>query len=142
MPPPHFCCLKSGKYHVFLSSSHLHSFIRLRNRYRLVEIALECAPPPPDLRPWMHDEPMLLITCIPLQHFQSVPNNVQQCTTYLRSTVLVAPPCEQLRPSISPMSSLLGISPKCVQLVMIWFRSHVAAPHIQCLFSPNKIAIR
>ena len=39
------------------------------------------------------------------------------------------------RPSISAMSSLLGISPKCVQLVMIWFRSHVAAPHIQCLFS-------
>ena len=39
------------------------------------------------------------------------------------------------RPSISVMSSLLGISPKCVQLVMIWFRSHVAAPHIQCLFS-------
>ena len=39
------------------------------------------------------------------------------------------------RPSISAMSSLLGISPKCGQLVMIWFRSHVAAPHIQCLFS-------
>ena len=39
------------------------------------------------------------------------------------------------RPSISAMSSLLGISPKCVKLVMIWFRSHVAAPHIQCLFS-------
>ena len=34
------------------------------------------------------------------------------------------------RPSISAMSSLLGISPKCVQLVMIWFRSHVAVPHI------------
>ena len=39
------------------------------------------------------------------------------------------------RPSISAMSYLLGISPKCIQLVMIWFRSHVAAPHIQCLFS-------
>ena len=39
------------------------------------------------------------------------------------------------RPSISAMSSLLGNSPKCVQLVMIWFRSHVAAPHMQCLFS-------
>ena len=38
-------------------------------------------------------------------------------------------------PSISAMSSLLGVSPKCVQLVTIWFRSHVAAPHIQCLFS-------
>ena len=34
------------------------------------------------------------------------------------------------RPSISAMSSLLDISPKYMQLVMIWFRSHVAAPHI------------
>ena len=39
------------------------------------------------------------------------------------------------RPSISAMSSLLGNSPKCVQLAVIWFRSHVAAPHMQCLFS-------
>ena len=31
---------------------------------------------------------------------------------------------------ISAMSSMLGLSPKCVQLVVIWFRSHVAAPHI------------
>ena len=33
-------------------------------------------------------------------------------------------------PFISAMSSTPGLSPKCVQLVMIWFRSHVAAPHI------------
>ena len=39
------------------------------------------------------------------------------------------------RPSISAMSSLLGISPKCVQLVMIWFRSHVAAPHMYSVCS-------
>ena len=39
------------------------------------------------------------------------------------------------RPSISAMSFLLGISPKCGQLVKIWFSSHVAVPHIQCLFS-------
>ena len=37
--------------------------------------------------------------------------------------------------SISAMSSRLGLSPKCVQLVMVWFRSHVAAPHIQLLLS-------
>ena len=36
---------------------------------------------------------------------------------------------------ISAMSSTLGLSPKCVQLVMMWFRSHVAAPHIQFLLS-------
>ena len=36
---------------------------------------------------------------------------------------------------ISAMSSRLGLSPKCVQLVMMWFRSHVAAPHIQFLLS-------
>ena len=36
---------------------------------------------------------------------------------------------------ISAMSSMLGLSPKCVQLVMMWFRSHVAAPHIQFLLS-------
>ena len=35
----------------------------------------------------------------------------------------------------SAMSSTLGLSPKCVQLVMMWFRSHVAAPHIQFLLS-------
>ena len=39
------------------------------------------------------------------------------------------------RPSISAMSSLLGISPKCVQLVMIWFRSYVAAPHMYSVCS-------
>ena len=36
---------------------------------------------------------------------------------------------------ISAISSRLGLSPKCVQLVMMWFRSHVAAPHIQFLLS-------
>ena len=36
---------------------------------------------------------------------------------------------------ISAMSSTLGLSPKCVQRVMIWFRSHVAASHIQFLLS-------
>ena len=30
---------------------------------------------------------------------------------------------------------LRSVSPKCVQLVMIWFRSHVAEPHIQFLLS-------
>ena len=40
------------------------------------------------------------------------------------------------RPSISAMSSLLGLSPKCVQLVIMWPRSHVTAPHIQ-FFSPG-----
>ena len=36
---------------------------------------------------------------------------------------------------ISAMSSRLGLSPKCVQLVVVLFRSHVAAPHIQFLLS-------
>ena len=48
-PPPLFC-LKSRKYHVCSSSSNLHSFIRLRNRHMLVEIASGHVPhpvPPP-----------------------------------------------------------------------------------------------
>ena len=36
--PPLFC-FKGRKYHVCLSSSNLHSFVRLRNRHMLVEIA-------------------------------------------------------------------------------------------------------
>ena len=36
---------------------------------------------------------------------------------------------------ISAMSSRHGLSPKCVQLVMMWFRSHMAAPHIEFLLS-------
>ena len=43
--PPLFC-LKSGKSHMFLSPSNLHSFVSLRNRHRLVEIASERVPPP------------------------------------------------------------------------------------------------
>ena len=38
------------------------------------------------------------------------------------------------RPSIPAMSSLLGISPKCVQLIVIWFRSHVATLHMYTVF--------
>ena len=45
-------------------------------------------------------------------------------------------PSHRAYPSfISAISSRLGLSPKCVQLVMMWFRSHVAAPHIQFLLS-------
>ena len=42
----------------------------------------------------------------------------------LKFRVVSRPPCPRL-----------GLSPKCVQLVMMWFRSHVAAPHIQFLLS-------
>ena len=47
---PPFFCLKTGKSCVFLSSSNLHSFVSLRNRRRLVEIASGHIPgphPPP-----------------------------------------------------------------------------------------------
>ena len=64
---------------------------------------------------------LLMVSGIAIHHHHIVP-----ATALIHRTA---------RPSISAMSSLLGISPKCVQLVMIWFRSHVAAPHIQCLFS-------
>ena len=37
--PPTLFCLKSRKYHVCSSSSNLHSFVRLRIRHMLVEIA-------------------------------------------------------------------------------------------------------
>ena len=56
VPPPQLFSLKSGKYHVFLSSSNLHSFVSLRNRHRLVEIASGRVPPAPsptDLHPCM-----------------------------------------------------------------------------------------
>ena len=39
------------------------------------------------------------------------------------------------RPSIFAMSSLIGLSPKCRQFVLLWPRSHVAAPHMQVLLS-------
>ena len=45
---------------------------------------------------------------------------------------------------ISAMSSRLGLSPKCVQLVMMWFRSHVAAPHMYsfcCPGSPTDVSL-
>ena len=45
VPPPLFC-LKSRKYHVCSSSSSLHSFVRLRNRHMLVEIASGHVPHP------------------------------------------------------------------------------------------------
>ena len=45
IPPPLFC-LKSGKSHVFLSPSNLHSFVSLRNRHRFVLRASGCVPPP------------------------------------------------------------------------------------------------
>ena len=45
VPPPLFG-LKSRKYHVCSSSSNLHSFVRLRNRHMLVEIASEHVPHP------------------------------------------------------------------------------------------------
>ena len=35
-------------------------------------------------------------------------------------------------------SSLHSLSPKCVQLVIIWLRSNVAAPPIQFLLSPHR----
>ena len=41
----------------------------------------------------------------------------------------------RIHPSFLPCRFRLGLSPKCVQLVMMWFRSHVAAPHIQFLLS-------
>ena len=68
-------------------------------------------------------------------------DNHIHCTRYLVIIIIIVSATALIhrtaRHSISAMSSLLGISPKCVQLVMIWFRSHVAAPHIglQCLFS-------
>ena len=43
--------------------------------------------------------------------------------------------CELPRSSIFAMSSLLLLSPKCLQLVIVSLRSHVDAPHIQLLFS-------
>ena len=44
---------------------------------------------------------------------------------------------------IFAMSFTLGLSPTCVQLVMMWFRSHVAAPHIQfcCPDSPTDVSL-
>ena len=43
--PPHFFVLQKRKYHVCSSSSNLHSFVRLRNRHMLVEIASGTRPP-------------------------------------------------------------------------------------------------
>ena len=39
------------------------------------------------------------------------------------------------RPSIFAMSSLFGLSPKSLQFVIMWPKSHVAVPHIQVLLS-------
>ena len=39
------------------------------------------------------------------------------------------------QPSDFAMSSLFGLFPKCRQFVIMWPRSHVAAPHIQVLLS-------
>ena len=41
-------------------------------------------------------------------------------------TVIMSSPFSQSR------SSLLGLSPKCLQLVRMWSRSHVAVPHSVC----------
>ena len=43
---PPLVCLKSRKYQVGSSSSNLHSFVRLRNRHMLVEIASGHVPRP------------------------------------------------------------------------------------------------
>ena len=39
------------------------------------------------------------------------------------------------RSSITVISSLFGLSPKCRQFVIMWPRSHVAAPHTQVSLS-------
>ena len=48
------------------------------------------------------------------------------------------------RPSIAAKSSLFGLSPKCRQFVIMWPRSHVAAPHthrFRSLGSPTDVVL-
>ena len=57
------------------------------------------------------------------------------CTLYCSSSCRV---CIGAQPP--PMSSLFSLSPKCLQFVIMWPRSHVAASHIQVLLPPSPVA--